>query len=284
VTAERFQAMGCEVVVGGARPEELVAVKDLFAGWERTFSRFLPGSELNRVNASAGRPVVVSPLFSQALEVSLQAAEETGGLVDPTVGRALETAGYVDDFDRLLPDATPAGPPATGAWESVVCRGRLVSVPAGIRLDLNGVVKALAVDASLTLLSGDAFVSAGGDLATRAPLTTSLPGEGTVLLQSGALATSGTAKRRWLRGGELQHHLIDPRTGLPSESPWSQVTTCGATCVAADVAAKAGFLAGADGPAWLDARGLPGRFLDDCGEVVVNDCWRRSMDEALACT
>ena len=281
---DRFQGMGCEVVVGGARPDELAAVKRLFAEWEQTFSRFLPGSELNRVNAGAGRVVVVSTLFARVLEVALRAAEETGGLVDPTLGRALEAAGYVDDFDLLEADPTPAGPPARGAWQSLVCRGRLVRVPAGVLLDLNGVVKGLAIDGSLALLSGDGFVSAGGDLATLAPLTARLPGEGTVLLQAGALATSGTVKRSWLRSGEFQHHLIDPRSGVPSASPWSQVTVCGATCVAADVAAKAGFLAGEEGPAWLDARGLSGHFLDDRGDVVVNDCWRRSMDRALACT
>jgi FAD:protein FMN transferase len=276
--------MGCEIVVGGAGRDELAAVERLFAEWEQTFSRFLPRSELNRVNASAGRPVVVSSLFAQAVEVALQVAEETGGLVDPTVGRALEAAGYVDHFDRIEPDPAPAGPPAPGAWQSLVCRGRLVSVPAGIRLDLNGVVKALAVDASLALLSGDGFVSAGGDLAARAPLVVSLPGGGTVLLRSGALATSGSVKRRWLRGGESQHHLIDPRSGRPSESPWSQVTVCGATCVAADAAAKAAFVAGEDGPGWLDARGLPGHFLESSGDVVLNDAWQSSMDGALACT
>jgi hypothetical protein len=34
--------------------------------------------------------------------------------------------------------------------------------PGGTLLDLNGVVKALAVDASLDLLRGDGFVAAGG--------------------------------------------------------------------------------------------------------------------------
>jgi FAD:protein FMN transferase len=284
VTPDRFDAMGCEVVVGSASRDELAAVRHLFAEWDRTFSRFLPGSELNRVNACSGRPVVVSALFARALEVALQVVEETEGRVDPTVGSALEAAGYVDDFDRLEPDPAPAGPPAPGAWRSLRCHGRLIRVPAGVHLDLNGVVKALAVDASLALLSGDGFVSAGGDLAARRPMTVSLPGGTTVLLQSGALATSGTIKRRWLRGGELQHHLIDPRTGLPSGSPWSQVTVCGATCVAADAAAKAAFIAGEHGPDWLDARGLPGHFLDGRGDVAVNDVWQRSMDGALACT
>ena len=48
----------------------------------------------------------------------------------------------------------------------------------GVQLDLNGVVKAAAVDDALRLLSGPGFVSAGGDLATTRPLDVALPGGG----------------------------------------------------------------------------------------------------------
>ncbi len=283
MTSDRFQSMGCEVVVGGAAPAELSAVKRLFAERERIFSRFLADSELNRINACTGRPVLVSALFAQAIAIALQVADETEGLVDPTVGRAVEAAGYVCDFVELESDPAPPGPPSRGAWGSLRVRGRCVWAPPGVHLDLNGVVKALAVEDSLALLAGDGFVSAGGDLAARGEITVSLPGGDTVLLKSGALATSGSVKRRWLRGGELQHHLIDPRTGRPSRSPWEQVTVCGATCLAADAAAKAAYLVGAEGPAWLDSRGLPGRFVDQGGQITVNDCWHRSLDGALAC-
>ena len=113
----------------------------------------------------------------------------------------------------------------------------------------------------MALAGSHRWISAGGDIAVRAPLTVAVPGGGSVELRRGALATSGRSKRRWLRGGREQHHLIDPRTGRPSHSPWTDVTACGATCLAADVAAKAAFLLGDDGPAWLDERGMPGRFL-----------------------
>ena len=45
------------------------------------------------------------------------------------------------------------------------------------------------------------------------------------------------------------------------------------SCLEADVAAKAAFLLGPDGPAWLDARGLAGRFLPEDGPAVPNDVW-----------
>jgi hypothetical protein len=62
------------------------------------------------------------------------------------------------------------------------------------------------------------------------------------------------------------------------------VTACGATCLAADVAAKVGFLLGEAGPSWLERRGLPARFLRACSEETVNGCWRRSLEEVAACT
>lgn len=276
-----FEAMGCEIVVGGASAGECRAIEELFHARELVFSRFIPDSELNRVNASAGRLALVSPLFAETLRIALQAAEETGGLVEPTLGAALVAAGYTRDLAMLTPDPRPVGP-VNGA-RPVFALGRVVGVPAGVQLDLNGVVKALAVDDALAVTSGEAFVSAGGDVATRGQLTVALPGEEAVTLQRGALATSGTTKRWWRRGGEVQHHLLDPRTGRPASSPWASVTACGATCVAADIAAKAGFLAGSDGPAWLDERGIPARFVGVDGEVRTNQHWARSMREPVAC-
>lgn len=276
--------MGCEIVVASPRSEEVAAAERLFAEWDETFSRFRTNSELNRVNARAGSPVLVSELFARAVSVALDAAAETQGLIDPTLGRAIEEAGYTVDFGLLAASATPAGQGAPGTWRSLTCRGRLVSFPRGVRLDLNGVVKALAVDSALALMPHGWFVSAGGDLAVREPLGVQLPGGATVQLKSGALATSGSAKRQWLRGGEVQHHLIDPYSGRPAASSWQQVTVCGATCVAADVAAKAAFLAAERGPDWLDARKMPGRFLDQEGQVIVNRSWKRSIERAVTCT
>jgi thiamine biosynthesis lipoprotein len=281
---ERFRSMGCEIVVAGAEGDVLGRIEELFHERDATFSRFQPRSELNRVNAASGRTVAVSSLFAEAISAALEAAAATGGLVDPTLGAAIEAAGYMRDFDQLEPDPRPPAPAPPGRWESIRLSGPFLRVEAGVALDLNGVVKALAVDHALRLLPGGGFVSAGGDLATLEEVDVGLPRGGAVRLVRGALATSGTATRRWWRGGELQHHLIDPRTGRPAASPWEHVTVCGHTCITADTAAKAAFLRGEDGPDWLDERGLPGRFVSGEGEIVVSERWRTSVEEAAACT
>jgi FAD:protein FMN transferase len=278
-----FRSMGCSVVVAGASAVERAAIERLFAARDRTFSRFRPGSELERVNASAGRPTRVSAAFAEMLRIALEARLESGGLVDPSFGAELEAAGYDRDFALLGSD--PAAPATVSRQgEEVRLDGAWVLVPAGMRLDLNGVVKGRTVDDALALIDGEGFVSAGGDLAARGAIAVALPRGGAVTLVSGALATSGVDRRRWLRGGRPQHHLIDPRTGRPADSPWEQVTVCGSTCLGADVAAKAAFLRGHAGPEWLDALELPGRFVAAGGAVRVNRSWRRTAGKALECT
>jgi FAD:protein FMN transferase len=276
--------MGCEVVVAGGSTGERLEAERLFRERERVFSRFRSQSELCRINRASGHLIAVSELFAETLAIGLRAAEQTEGLVSPTVGAALEAAGYDRDFNLLEDNPEPAEVTKPCTWPSVRVFGRCVRVPEGVRLDLNGVVKSLAVDDSLDLLSGEGYVSAGGDLAARGELNVALPDGETVLLRRGALATSGTIKRTWTRAGRLQHHLIDPRTGLPSSAPWRQVTACGATCLAADIAAKAGFLLGDSGPEWLNRRGIPARFLTADDEVCVNEAWGRSMGGIASCT
>jgi thiamine biosynthesis lipoprotein len=274
-----FTSMGAEIVVEAKSQAALMDVADLFGEWERVFTRFSPDSELSRVNDSHETAVVVSEPFARAVRVALAAWKATGGLVDPTLATAVESAGYDRDFAALLlDDPRPAGPAVPGRANEVRLAGRLLMRPPGLRLDLAGVVKSLAVDEALALLPGAGFVSAGGDVATRGPATVGLPGGESLTLADGGLATSGVTARAWRRAGRLQHHLIDPRTGVPARTRWQQVTVAAGSCVGADVAAKAAFLLSDDGPDWLDEHGLPGRFVAE-DDLVENDSWRDRLGE-----
>jgi thiamine biosynthesis lipoprotein len=242
----RFRAMGCDVAIAGG---DEATVAGVLERWEAAFSLFRPGSELSRVNASAARVLHVSRLFAGTVQVALDVAAETEGLVDPTL---------------------------CGRWPEVSVAGRLLFRPPGLALDLNGVVKSLAVDEAVAALDGPGFVSVGGDLAVRGPVDVALPGGGAIRVVAGGLATSGTASRG--------AHLVNPTTALPCESRWEQVTASGATCLAADVAAKTGFLLGDAGPAWLDAQGIPGRFVAADGETVETALWATATRTVASCT
>ena len=282
MTIERFSAMSCDVIVAGATPRGVRRAQRVFDDHEQRFSRFLATSELCRVNAQAGSVTAISDEFARVLGVALEVCADTDGLVDPTVGRAMRHAGYDRSFASGLDSPLAAGAASPARPLGVALHGRVLRLAEGVELDLNGVVKALAVDAALAAADGE-WLSAGGDLAAVRPVDVGLDGGGTVRLVHGALATSGSVRRHWTRAGVHQHHLMDPRRGRPAITPWQQVTACGASCLAADAAAKAAFLLGVEGPAWLDERGVPGRFVDQSGDVLENEAWRLVTGETVSC-
>jgi len=234
-------------------------VRTLFTEWEQALSRFLPESELSRLNQQAGMPVAVSNLLYDVLATSLTAARATGGVYDPALLEQLEQLGYDRTFDDLpanrFEPIIPGEP--GGRWRGIKVDPirRQVTLPAGIKLDFGGIAKGMAVDAALEKLyqSGirSALVNAGGDLSVLGlPLSDeqwpiAIPGQKqywTIPLHHGALATSGIAHRNWRQGNIVRHHILDPRTGLPSESDLWSVTVVADRCEQAEVAAKVAFI------------------------------------------
>ena len=92
-------------------------------GWSASFSRFRD-SELKRVN----RVLSQASWSSAFARARTRSPSPSGGLVDPTLGLAIEAAGYDTDFS-LLPDddERPPGPPSPGRWPALRLDGRLLS-------------------------------------------------------------------------------------------------------------------------------------------------------------
>lgn len=294
-----FAALGTTVSVlvtdPGALGEATELVRAHVADLDQAASRFRPDSELSRLNAAAGRSVPVSPLLLTAVTEALRAAAETDGLLNPTVGHAVELSGYDRDFDSVAPD----GPrlvvrcQRVPGWRAVrVDPARsTVRVPFGVRLDLGATAKAGCADRAAQavhrLTGAGTLVNLGGDLAVAGPTPeggwavrvtdrhdapADEPGV-TVALRSGGMATSGTAARRWRRGGRLHHHVIDPATGLPAATCWRTVSVVADTCLAANTAATAAIVLGAGAPAWLGARGRHARLVAEDGTVTGVGDW-----------
>lgn len=255
-------------------------------------SRFRDDSELARANAAAGRRVDISPLFAQAVDVALRAAERTGGIVTPTVGGALVAAGYDRTFELVRARgtwrvSTPSHPPAVWRAVELDACARTLRVPRGTELDLGATAKALAADRAAAEIaartSAGVLVSLGGDIAVAgeppaggwvvriaddhaAPLHADGP---TIAIHAGGLATSSTTVRRWPTDHGEAHHVIDPRTGLPARTPWRTVSVAAASCVDANVAALAALVTGEI------ARGLHARLVRADGSVAYVGDWPR---------
>jgi thiamine biosynthesis lipoprotein len=301
----RFGALGtvCDVLVtdpallGPATD----AVKAEIAACDLACSRFRADSDLNRLNAGGGRFVEVSTRLVDDLRVAVEAARLTGGLVDPTVGRALVSLGYDRDFPLL------DRPPGTGGsaesltftfapvpgWQAIEFdrSGHRVRLPAGVKVDLGATAKARCSDRAAVAAGAAAgcgvLVNLGGDLAFAGPVpdggwrvratrdasdSLDAPGQ-TVALHSGAMATSSVKVRAWRHRGADMHHLVDPRTGLPAGIVWEAVSVVAATCVAANIASTASIILGSDAPEWLEGHGLSARLVAADGSVTEVGGW-----------
>jgi FAD:protein FMN transferase len=303
-----WRALGTSVVLRSTDPHALAKAREAVdCGVEAIDlprSRFRPDSELVRCNGRAGRPVAVGALLFEALELALDAACLTDGDVDPTVGRALELAGYDRDWSLLAPargEPAPdaARPTATlrlrarSGWRTIELDAttRTVRVPSGISLDLGATAKAWAADraaAAAHAASGcGVLVSLGGDIATagaapadgwRVRVTDdhrsdpSAPGQ-TIAIRCGGLATSSTVVRRWSHAGHTMHHIIDPATGAPARSCWRTVSVAAADCAQANIATTAALVRSRDALEWLDGLGLPARLQDHDGRIEHSGDW-----------
>ncbi|MGO9320925.1 MAG: FAD:protein FMN transferase [Solirubrobacteraceae bacterium] len=298
-----WEALGTSAVLRVSDPASLetarAAVERELAAVDEACSRFRADSVLSRVNARAGRWTQASPLLIEALEVALRAAALSDGDVDPTVGGALELAGYDRDWRLLDP---PRGEPEAflavtarirAGWQAIELDRASASVklPAGVKLDLGASAKAWAADraaAAAERATGcGVLVSLGGDIATAGTAPAggwlirvtddhrndhAAPGQ-TVSIRSGGLATSSTAVRRWSHDGHTMHHIIDPATGAPVRDTWRTVSVAAASCTDANTAATAALVRAQAAAAWLDELGLPARLLDRDGNVTAVGEW-----------
>lgn len=280
----RWREWSCEVVVQTTRAADLpiarALVEQVLADVGAVASRFRADSDLSRVNAHPGTWVEVDPLLVSAVEVAVEAARLSDGLVHPLLGRPLVALGY-DRTLGLLDDAVdmPCGVtemPRIDAWRDIAWTDDAVRIPAGTALDLGATAKAwacdLAVAACREQLTGGALVGIGGDLRTlgdapwRVAVTEDAAGEPVSLLDLvGALATSGTRVRRWRRGGVQHHHVLDPRTGQPTSGRWHTASVAAPTCVAANTASTAAIVLGDDAPGWLRTHGHAARLSSGPG-------------------
>jgi thiamine biosynthesis lipoprotein len=291
---EEFRAMGTTISLllpENQAEQGIQIVRTLFTEWEQTLSRFLPDSELSRLNQQAGTSVAVSDLLYHVLTTALTAAQATQGVYDPAMLDQLVRLGYDRTFDDLpsvrFAPIVPGEP--GGRWRGIRVdhiRQRVI-LPVGIKLDFGGIAKGMAVDAALEKLrqSGvsPALVNAGGDLAVLGlpPAVEhwqlAVPGRErfwTIPLRQGAMATSGIARRHWWQGQTLRHHLLDPRTGLPAQSDLWSVTVVADRCEQAEVAAKVAFILGSQqGADFLRRHPIAGLLVREDGTWETVEPW-----------
>jgi thiamine biosynthesis lipoprotein len=290
-----FRAMGCRMMVALDHPsprikERLQRVKGWFEIWEQSLSRFRQDSELSQLNRQAGSTVQVSNTIWEVYKVARQAELRSAGLVTPNVLDALEAAGYKNSFDQGLPATAPMGTvayaPDDGTMTIITDQSsRTICLPSQVHLDFGGVAKGWAAHQAMKRLQvyGPVLMDAGGDIAVSGcqldgspwpigianPL---IPEENLEVLMIGrrGIATSGKDYRRWQQNDRWQHHIIDPRTGMPAETDVLSATIVAPTVIEAEFAAKLVLILGSQaGLDWLESQAaLNGMLVLDSGECL----------------
>lgn len=183
---------------------------------------------------------------------------------------------------------------AVPGWQNVHLDGRLLTMPADVQLDLGATAKAWAADRSARRIANEldcgVLVSMGGDIAvagtpprdgwrirvqdvTGDPEAAPVGPYALIAIHSGGLATSSTTARRWRRGGDVLHHILDPRTGGPAEIVWRTVSVTAGTCADANAASTAAIIRGRAAMTWLTSHNLPARLVDSKGAVFTVAGW-----------
>ncbi|MEA2153475.1 MAG: FAD:protein transferase [Solirubrobacteraceae bacterium] len=297
--SERFDCFGssCAALVTGAgrqgsAREAVELVRRRLEAWHESFSRFIPGSELSRLNEDPRWEVPVSAMMARLAQTVRVAAQLTDGLVDATLVDQIEAAGYAADLDEpvglsdalaLAPPRRPAAGGSAASWQSIEVNlsQRIVTRPPGVKLDSGGLAKGLFADVLAERLSSHASfaVDCAGDLSiggagavTRA-IEVQSPFDGRTLhtfqLRRTGVATSGIGRRSWLDDyGRPAHHLLDPATGRPAFTGIVQVTALAPSALIAEIHAKAAILSGPlQARAWLPRGGVI-VFDDGSHEVI----------------
>ena len=259
--------------------EGLTAVCAEVERLEELLSRFLPGSDVSRINRSAG--IQGESVSADTVEVLSQAAEFSAkcegcfaATIGPLValwyhGKEAATAPDEDSVRRVL---------------SLVNDGDLLlnlrQRTAGLRkvgqsIDLGGIGKGFTGDRILQVYReygiASAYSNLGGNVVTVGTKPDGSPWHigiqhprseqdilGAVAVTGQTVVTSGDYQRYFTdHQGKRHHHILDPRTGYPAESGLISVSIVADNSMAADALSTAVFVAGMEkGLEFLE--GFPG--------------------------
>lgn len=237
-----------EVLVYGENLERgnaaIAEVLREFDRLHRSFHAWQP-SQLTALNEAiaAGKSLEVSKELAELIRDSQAVAARDDNLFDPGIGRLIALWGFQnDEFKSQLPDPEKlaewrAARPSIGDLRldgrRVSSRNRMVA------LDFGGYLKGVALDRAVVLLKArgvrNALINIGGNVMAlgskgdkpwrvgvqhpRAPE----PLVSLDLHDGEAIGTSGDYQRYFELDGQRYCHLLDPRTGAPSQG--SQAVT-----------------------------------------------------------
>ena len=216
--------------------------------FDRTWSRFRPDSIVSAIAKAAGEWVLPDEA-DLLLPFYDELHDATNGSVNPLIGRTLADLGY-DAGYSLVESTAPAGVPS---WTSIEFSAPVLRTTEPVVLDVGAAGKGLLVDLVADVVgdhthqftvdaSGDMYHGGSGSIrvALEHPLDRTRAIGVAELDPEDALCASATNRRTW---GEGLHHVLDARTGRPTDDVIATWVVVPQSCMRADGLATAHFLA-----------------------------------------
>ncbi len=237
-----FPSMGSDIqaIVSVPRGREFAGFQVLkraelmFTLLERVINRFMAGSELSALNASAGHSFSATPLLFEAIDTALQAARLTGGSFDPTIPACWKEIEYICDIKKIPDGQRETEGISTGSrktWRDIRLNPTHHSVylPPGCSLDLGGIGTGWAVDqiSRIFLSFPGYYLDAGGNIRVGGRQASGAPW---------TIAIADPSSQRDLRVFELNDGSACTTAFWRQ---WSEPTTISATIISETSAASA---------------------------------------------
>lgn len=279
-----FSAMAspCEVIIQSADKQLAVKVGNTIASevWriEDKYSRYNQQSTCSVINSNAGNSVAIDEETYLLLNFAEQCYQLSDGLFDITSGVLRKTwsfQGGEGDKDNFPSEADIKHYLAYVGWRKINFDQKQITLVKGMEIDFGGIGKEYAVDRGIILAkqltNSPVLVNLGGDLAVTSsrlhnePWQVAIEHPDTcsnqnkhvdmvVSLNSGALATSGDARRFIIHDGKRYSHILNAKTGWPINEAPRSITVVAPQCIQAGILATLALLQGANAEQFLQAQ------------------------------
>lgn len=260
-------------------------IDSLLEDFNSTASIYDPQSIISKVNTNI--PVEINEMFRDIYTRSQELYALSGGAFDITVGPLVNAWGFGFTDSLHLESGFVDSLLVFVGGDKVKLNGkRIEKTDPRVMLDMNGIAKGYAVDLIANYLESieitSYIVEIGGEVkagdlkpdgsswvvAIEKPAqnaTAPQQEEKRIYLENLAVATSGSYRRYYERGGERYSHTINPWTGYPVDHNMISATILAADCMTADALATACMVLGADEAIKLceSIEGVEGFFILD---------------------
>ena len=254
------------------------------------------GSQIGALNAAYPNAASLSDEAIMLIEMAIQIAAQTDGAFDPTIG-AVSRLWDISGDARVPTDSEISMALPLVDHTRVTIDGNSVRLSEDMVLDLGGIAKGYAADLAVKIykehgvlgallnLGGNIYAFGtredGGDwrIGLRDPLGVS--GEYAVIVpvSNTSVVTSGSYERFFESGGQLYHHLFDPKSGYPAQSGLLSVTVICENSARADALSTAFFVMGLEEGLALARQmdGVEAVFFTEERQVYVTDGLKESI-------